>query len=57
MKKTIHIVVEGGLVQAVYAEGVEVDVRLHDLDTEDANEFMETAAIIAQLPEFAKKVY
>ena len=35
MVKKVHIVVEAGLVQAVYAEGVDVEVVLHDLDTDD----------------------
>ncbi len=57
--KRVHIVVEGGLVQAVYAEnGLDVDVVIHDLDAQDDEEaFAETEAFVAQLPDFAKQVY
>lgn len=59
MKKRVHIIVEDGLVQAVYAEfGLDVDVMIHDLDACDgAEEFAETEAFVAQLPDFAKQVY
>ena len=33
MKKTVHIIVEGGLVQAVYADdGLDIDVVIYDLE-------------------------
>ncbi len=59
MKKKVHIVVEGGLVQSVYAEnGLDIDVVIHDLDArDDEEEFAETEAYVAQLPDFAKQVY
>lgn len=59
MKKKVHIVVEGGLVQSVYAEnGLDIDVVIHDLDVrDDEEEFAETEAYVAQLPDFAKQVY
>ena len=59
MKKRVHIVVEGGLVQQVYADfGLDVDVMIHDLDAkDDAEAFAETEAFVAQLPDFAKQVY
>lgn len=59
MKKTVHIVVEGGLVQSVYAEnGLDIDVMIHDLDVRDnEEEFAETEAYVSQLPDFAKQVY
>ena len=57
MKKTIHIIVKDGLVQEVYSEGTEVEVVLYDLDTDDSEEYDITVAAIAQLADFAKKVY
>lgn len=59
MKKTVHIVVEGGLIQAVFAEnGLDIDVMIHDLDARDDEEaFTETETYVAQLPDFAKQVY
>lgn len=39
MKKAVHIVVHGGLVQAVYAENADVDVIVYDLDTDDNEEY------------------
>ena len=58
-KKKVHIIVHHGLVQAVYADfGLDVDVMLHDLDTEDEEEFVETEEFVTQLlPAFAKQVY
>lgn len=38
MEKKVHIVVHGGLVQAVYSEGVDVEVLVYDLDTDDNEE-------------------
>lgn len=59
IKKRVHIVVEGGLVQSVYADnGLDVTVMVHDLDARDnEEEFAETEAFVAQLPDFAKQVY
>lgn len=59
MKKTVHIVVEGGLVQAVFAEnGLDIDVMIHDLDARDnEEELAETEAYVVQLPDFAKQIY
>lgn len=56
-KKKIHIVVEAGLVQAVYAEGVDAEVVLYDLDTDDYEQLNLIEKDVAQLPDFAKKVY
>ena len=56
-KKKIHIVVEAGLVQAVYAEGVDAGVVLYDLDTDDYEQLNLIEKAVAQLPDFAKKVY
>ena len=40
MKKTVHIIVKDGLVQAVYADkDLDVDVVLYDLDTDDEEEY------------------
>jgi hypothetical protein len=55
-KKTVHIVVKDGLVQEVFAENVDVDVVLYDMDCEDAVEF-EYDAAVAMLRKTAKKVY
>lgn len=57
MKKTVHIVVQDGLIQEVYAENVDVEVIIHDLDTDDLEQLKLTEQNIAQLPNFAKKVY
>lgn len=57
MKKRFHIVVQDGLVQEVYAEGVEVEVVIHDLDTDDYEQLNLIERDVAQLPDFAKKVY
>ena len=55
--KKIHIVVEGGLVQEVYAENCDVEVVIHDLDTDDYEQLNLIEKDVAQLPDFAKKVY
>lgn len=57
MKKRVHIVVQDGLVQEVYAEGVEVGVLIHDLDETDCDIKDDVEKFVAQLPDFAKKVY
>lgn len=57
MKKVVHIVVEHGLVQEVYAENVDVEVVLHDLDTDDYEQLNLIEKDVAQLSDFAKKVY
>lgn len=33
MKKVVHIVVQDGLIQDVFAENVDVEVVIYDLDT------------------------
>ena len=56
--KTVYIVVEDGLVQSVHASfGLNVDVVLCDLDTEDPDERADAENFVAQLPDFAKQVY
>jgi hypothetical protein len=57
MKKKVHIVVHGGLVQAVYTEGLDADVVVYDLDTDDNDEYDELSKAVAQLPDFAKQMY
>lgn len=57
MKKRVHIVVQDGLVQEVYAEGIEVEVLIHDLDKTDCDVKDNIEKFVAQLPDFAKKVY
>ena len=59
MKKTVHIIVKDGLVQAVYADNdLDVEVVLYDFDTEDKEEYN---AILDELTKVrksgAKKVY
>lgn len=57
--KKIHIVVEHGLVQEVYVEGItDVEVELHDLDTDDYEQLNLVKKDIAQLiNNGADKVY
>lgn len=57
--KKVHIVVQDGLIQAVYAEyGLEIDVEIHDLDiTDDEEALFEEEAVVAQLSEFANQIY
>lgn len=55
--KKVHIVVEAGLVQAVFAEDCEVEVVLHDLDTDDYEQLNLIEKDVAQLPSIATKVY
>ncbi len=57
MNKVIHIVVQDGLVQEVYAEGIDVEVLIHDLDETDCDVKDDIEKYVAQLPDFAKKVY
>ena len=57
--KKIHIVVEHGLVQEVYVEGItDAEVELHDLDTDDYEQLNLVEKDIAQLiNNGADKVY
>lgn len=57
-KKKVHIVVQDGLVQAVYAEcGLNIEVELLDLDYDDAEERVEIEASVEQLRDTAVQVY
>jgi hypothetical protein len=50
MKKVIHIVVHGGLIQNIYTENVDADdVVIYDLDTTDYKEYAATAEALADL--------
>ena len=49
MKKTVHIIVKGGMVQDVYVENTEVDVVIYDLDTDDDQEYDEMVEAIDKL--------
>ena len=50
MKKVIHIVVHGGLIQTIYTENVDADdVVIYDLDTTDEEEYAATAVALADL--------
>lgn len=57
MKKVIHIVIQDGLVQEVYAENSDVEIVIHDLDTDDYEQLNLVEKDVAQLPDFAKKIY
>ena len=57
-KQKVHIVVEGGLVQAVYADnGLDVDVVIYDLDADDKPECIEVCKAVMQLSDRATLVY
>jgi hypothetical protein len=58
MKKTVHIVVECGLVRAVYAdEGLDIDIEILDLDTECQDEYDEVTKAVLELADHATVVY
>ena len=55
MKKSVHIVIEGGCVIDAYAD-TDVDVVVYDLDTQDPDMKDEIEKAVAQLPDFAHEV-
>lgn len=55
MKKTVHIVIEGGCVIEAYAD-TDIDVVVYDLDTQDLKMKDEIEKAVAQLPDFAHEV-
>ena len=55
MKKTVHIVIEGGCVIDAYAD-CDVDVVVYDLDTQDPDMKDELEKTVAQLADFAHEV-
>ena len=55
MKKTVHIVIEGGCVIDAYAD-CDVDVVVYDLDCQDPEMKEEIERSVAQLPDFAHEV-
>ena len=55
--KKVSIVVKDGLVQEVYAEDCDVEVVIHDLDTNDPDELSLVIREVLTLPYIAKKVY
>ena len=57
MKKRVHIVVKDGLIQDIFAENVEIEAVIYDLDTDDNEEYDELSKAVAQLPDFAKHIY
>ena len=58
MKKRVHIIVQNGLVQAVYADnGLDIEVELFDLDTDNELEHATICDAIRELPNFAKMIY
>ena len=57
-KKKVYIVVKDGLVQDVFEDnGLDIEVVLCDLDSDEHEERAEIEAFVAQLPDFAKQVY
>ena len=48
-KKLVHIVVQDGLIQAIYAENVDTGVVIYDLDTEDNEEYDALTDALANL--------
>lgn len=58
MKNIVHIVVHDGLIQAIYAENVEVEAVIYDLDTDDNEEYDELITALTEVRKSgAKKVY
>ena len=55
MKKTVHIVVEGGCVIDAFAN-CDVDVVVYDLDTRDPDMRAEIEKSVAQLADFSHEV-
>ena len=55
MKKTVHIVIEGGCVIEAYAD-CDIDVVVYDLDTTDPDMKAEIEKSVAQLADFAHEV-
>ena len=55
MKKTVHIVIQGGCVIDAFAD-TDVDVVVYDLDTEDPDMREGIEKSVAQLPDFAHEV-
>ena len=55
----IHIVVQGGLIQAIYTEGIEdTEVTIYDFDTEDREEYDTILTALTEVRKSgAKKVY
>ena len=57
-KKKVYIVVKDGLVQDVFEDnGLDIEVVLCDLDSDEPEELAEIEAFVAQFPDFAKQVY
>ncbi len=48
-KKIVHIVVQDGLIQAIYAENVDAEVVIYDLDTDDNDEYDAMTDALANL--------
>ena len=55
--KKVHIIVEDGLVQAVYADDSNIEVVLIDLDTEDSDEYEASLKAFEEMRETAYIVY
>lgn len=57
MKKVVHIVVQGGLIQEVYTDkDADIEVVILDLDSTDANE-RELDMDVAMLKKTTKQIY
>lgn len=49
MKKRVHIVVKDGLIQSIFAENVEIEAVIYDLDTDDNDEYDELCRALDDL--------
>ena len=58
MKTTVHIVVKDGLVQEVYVDdGLDAEVFVYDLDTDDNTEYDKLYEEVDQLRKSGKSIY
>ena len=53
--KTVHIIIEGGIVVDAYAD-CDVDIVVYDLDCQDSDMREEVEKAIANLPDIAHEV-
>lgn len=49
MKKRVHIVVKDGLIQSIFAENVEIEAVIYDLDTDGNDEYDELCRALDDL--------
>ena len=53
--KTVHIIIEGGIVVDAYAD-CDVDIVVYDLDCQDSDMRAEVEKAVANLPDIAHEV-